>query len=217
MPSSYAIHLNQSPLLEIQNCLNRALITSPFSHAHGTGLKLPESDCSRPSEKLKSTSLNPLMFFEPSNESQQTETEDFPADPRVSSALDELDIPCHFNPATGRFEVLVQLENGRSQTVFIYSRTDDLMGFELREISSAAMVSDGPFDSRTTNLLMRVNAELVHGKWCIHIGEDATKHFAVFTMTALAFITAEPLWSIIECVAQIADEMEERLSGLDEF
>jgi hypothetical protein len=157
------------------------------------------------------------MFFEPSEESKQTETQDFPADPRVSSALDELDIPYQFHPATGRFEILCQLENGRSQTVFIYSRTDDFMGFELREISSAAMVSGGPFDSRTTNLLMRVNAELVHGKWCIHIGEDPKKQFAVFTMTAVAFITAEPLWSIIECVAEVADEIEERLSGLDEF
>jgi len=99
------------------------------------------------------------MFFEPFEESKQTEKQDVPADPRVSSALDELDIPYRFHPATGRFEILCQLENGRSQTVFIYSRTDDFMGFELREISSATMVSDGPFDSRTTNLLMRVNTE----------------------------------------------------------
>jgi hypothetical protein len=157
------------------------------------------------------------MFFESSEESRQTETEDFPTDPRVSSALDELDIPYTCNPATGRFEVLVQLNNGRSQTVFIHSATNKFLGIELREISSAALESEGSFDARITNLLLRDNAELVHGDWSIHLNEDSSKHFAVFSMTAVALITAEPLWSIIECVAEVADEMENRLSGLDEF
>lgn len=157
------------------------------------------------------------MFFDPSNESQQTETEDFPPDPRVSSALDELDIPYECDPSTGRFEVLVQLENGRSQTVFIRSATNIFLGIELREICSAALESEGPFDARTTNLLLRDNAELVHGDWSIHLNEDSSKHFAVFSMTGLASLAPDPLLSIIQCVAEVADEMEQRLSGLDEF
>jgi hypothetical protein len=157
------------------------------------------------------------MFFESSEESRKTETEDFPADPRVSSALDELDIPYQFHPATGRFEILCQLEHGRSQTVFIHSATNKFLGIELREISSPALESDGPFDARTTNLLLRDNAELFHGDWSIHLNDDSSKHFAVFSMTGLASLGPDPLSSIIQCVAEVADEMEHRLSGLDEF
>jgi hypothetical protein len=84
------------------------------------------------------------MFFETSEESSKTETQDFAPDSRVSSALDALDIPYECDPSTGRFEVLVQLKNGRSQTVFIHSATNKFLGIELREISSPAMVSDAP-------------------------------------------------------------------------
>jgi hypothetical protein len=157
------------------------------------------------------------MFFESSEESRQTETEDFPTDPRVSSALDELDIPYTCNPATGRFEVLVQLNNGRSQTVFIHSATNKFLGIELREISSAALESEGSFDARITNLLLRDNAELVHGDWSIHLYEDSSKHIAIFSMTGFASLPAKHLSTIIECVANKADDMENRLSGLDEF
>jgi hypothetical protein len=157
------------------------------------------------------------MFFESSEESSQTETQDFATDSRVTTALDELDIPYECNPSTGRFQVLVQLKDGRSQTVFIHSQTNKFLGIELREISSAALESDGPFDARTTNLLLRDNAELFHGDWSIHLNEDSSKHFAVFSMTGLASLEPDPLSSIIQCVAEVADDMENRLSGLDEF
>jgi hypothetical protein len=157
------------------------------------------------------------MFFESSEESSNTESEDFSQDPRVSSALDALDIPYECDPSTGRFEVLVQLKEGRSQTVFINSATNKFLGIELREISSAALESDGSFDARTANLLLRDNSEMVHGNWSIHVKEDSSRHFAIFSMTGLASLEPDPLSSIIHCVAEVADEMEHRLSGLDEF
>lgn len=157
------------------------------------------------------------MIFDRSDESPQSESQDFPADPRVSSALDELDIPYNYDPSTGRFEVLCQFKNDRSQAVFIDSKTNDFMGIKLREIFSPALESERPFDSRTTNLLLRDNAELIHGDWCIHMSEDSSKHFAVYSLSALASAEPEPLWGMIQCVAEVADEMENRLSGLDEF
>jgi hypothetical protein len=36
-------------------------------------------------------------------------------------------------------------------------------------------------------------------------------------MTGLASLAPDPLFSIIQCVAEVADDMENRLSGLDEF
>ena len=157
------------------------------------------------------------MIFDRSDDTELSEAQDFSPDPRVSAALDELDIPYNYDPATGRFEVLCQLKNDRSQAVFIDSKTNDFMGIKLREISSPALESDKPFDSRTTNLLLRDNAELIHGDWCIHMNDDSSKHFAVFSLAALASAEPEPLWGMIQCVAEVADEMENRLSGLDEF
>jgi hypothetical protein len=168
---------------------------------------------------LKKAEINfiPLMIFNRSDDTEQSDSQDSPPDRRVSSALDELDIPYNYDPITARFEVLCQLKNDRSQSVFIDSKTNDFMGIKLREISSPALESDKPFDSRTTNLLLRDNAELVHGDWCIHMSEDSSKHFAVFSLAGLASAEPEPLWGMIQCVAEVADDMENRLSGLDEF
>ncbi len=41
--------------------------------------------------------------------------------------------------------------------------------------------------------------------------------FAIFSMTGFASLPAKHLSTIIECVANKADDMENRLSGLDEF
>jgi hypothetical protein len=58
---------------------------------------------------------------------------------------------------------------------------------------------------------------MVHGNWSIHVKEDSSRHFAIFSMTGLASLESDPLSSIIHCVAEVADEMEQRLSGLDQF
>jgi hypothetical protein len=62
------------------------------------------------SKKLKSTSLFRLMFFESSEESRQVDTEDRSPDSRVTSALDELDIPYRYLPFSRTFEAHLHLE-----------------------------------------------------------------------------------------------------------
>jgi len=157
------------------------------------------------------------MFFEPSQDSQQTDTEDCTPDPRVIAVLDELDIRYEYTPGSQQFEAKYWLDGCRSQTVYIASRTHWFMGVELRQIFSAALASDSPFNSSTANLLLRENFDLIHGSWSILHEPEDKEHFAIFNLTAFASLHAVQLLPIIECVAKTADEMEHRLSGLDEF
>ncbi len=100
--------------------------------------------------------------------------------------------------------------------VTICSATEEFMGIELRDISSASLVSDGIFDARTSNFLLRENAELQFGNWRIEVGPE-NKHYAIFCMRVSASLPHRALAEIMDTVAQIADHAEEQLSGLDEF
>jgi len=110
---------------------------------------------------------------------------------------------------------MFNFEGGRTQKVCIASGTDEFMGIELREISSGAIFSEGIFDARTANYLLRDNAKVKFGAWGIEILDN--KHYAVFTMKVAAALPPQTLGEIAEVVAYIADQTEERLSGLDEF
>ena len=157
------------------------------------------------------------MFFESSEESRQIDEEDRSPDSRVTTALDALDIPYRYLPVSRTFEAHLHLEDGRAQCVYIDSQTHWFMGVELRRICSVALASDGPFEPRTANLLLRENHEMIHGGWSIMQYPEEKKHLAIFSMTGFATLPPKHLSTIIECVANKADEMENRLTGLDEF
>ena len=157
------------------------------------------------------------MHFESSQNSQQTDTEGCPLDSRVTTTLDELDIPYQYLPSSQQFEIHYPLVCDRSQYVYIDSQAHWVMGVELRRIFSTALVSDDLFEPRTANLLLRENFEMIHGGWSVLYDPDKKEHFAIFSMTAFASLPANHLSTIIECVAKTADDMENRLSGLDEF
>lgn len=90
------------------------------------------------------------------------------------------------------------------------------MGAEMRDISSIALVSNGPFDARTANFLLRESAKVEFGSWQILVDEENT-HLAIFSVKISANIRAKALVDLMTMVARIADELENRLSGLDEF
>jgi hypothetical protein len=137
-------------------------------------------------------------------------------DPRVVALLDDLGYSYEVSPETGTFKVAYGFEDNRTQVVYIRSLTEEFLGVELREISSPALSSSGIFDGRTANFLLRDNANLKFGAWCIEIGED-NAHFAVFSVKVSAALPVRPFAQILELVAKVADSTEERLSGLDEF
>jgi hypothetical protein len=137
------------------------------------------------------------------------------ADPRVQRVLDELEIRYQINDE-GDFLVGFELESGRHQSAFIRSRTYEFLGLEIREISSAAILSQGPFDARTANILLQQNEQLKIGAWGV-ISDNEDTHAAIFTAKIAADLPAEELLGVLMTVLNTADAMEARLSGRDDF
>ena len=136
-------------------------------------------------------------------------------DPRVAEALDALGIDYEID-SDGVYSFLFRLEDGRTQEGFIESETDEFMGMEVRAIWSIGLSSDGAFDARTANLLLQENANVVVGAWSA-ISDAEDNHLAIFTVKVAADFDGEELEGTILAVVNVADRMEERLSGRDDF
>ena len=150
------------------------------------------------------------------NDKHESLTEEAPIpDQRIITALDELGIT-HEIDSSGNFFVYIDCTENRAQHVVIDSLTREVMGVEMRIISSTALTSQGPFDVRTANFLLRENARLEFGAWNVIFDSENT-HYAVFSVTVSAALRAQSLRDLIGMVASIADDTENRLSGLDEF
>jgi hypothetical protein len=147
----------------------------------------------------------------------ETENQEKPVpDPRVVAALDDLGYEYDIKADGTHFHVRFNMDEGRSQCVFISSATNEFMGVELRGISSIGLVSEGLFDARTANFLLRENAGTNLGYWCIEMGEE-NSHYALFCMRVSAVLSHRALGEILVMVAKIADQAEKRFSGLDDF
>lgn len=172
---------------------------------------------------LKADELHPShhdslpMNDTPSEPNSEADLESPPIpDPRIISALDDLDYPYEVNPKTGDFHVRYNFDDERAQMVSISSTTEEFMGIELRDIYSTSILSEGIFDARTANLLLRENSGMKFGNWRVEVGAE-NRHYAVFCMTVSAALPHRALAEIMDMVARTSDEMESRLSGLDDF
>lgn len=136
-------------------------------------------------------------------------------DPRVQDVLDRLEIRYRIDE-DGDFNVAFELESGRSQSAIIRSQTYEFLGVEIREISSAGLVSQGPFDARTANLLLAQNEQLKIGAWGV-VANSEDLHGALFTVKVAVDLPAEEFLGVLQVVLHTADTMEARLSGRDDF
>ena len=151
----------------------------------------------------------------PESENQTESNESRPPDQRLTAALDEMGVISEIDPS-GDIIVYVECTENRSQQVIVDSSTREFMGVEMRTIASIALNSQGPFEARTANFLLRQNARLEFGAWNVIFDTEKT-HYAVFSVTVSAALRAQSLCDLIGMVARIADDTENRLSGLDEF
>jgi hypothetical protein len=149
----------------------------------------------------------------PSNPEAENE-ETHPLDPRIATALQELGI-CYDSDSEGNFYMLVEFDDNRFQQVCIRSRTQEFLGVEMREIFSVALVSTGILDARTSNFLLRENLQKNLGAWAILDGSESQT--AIFTAKVSSSLPSRMLSEILAYLAETADGVEQRLSGLDEF
>ena len=138
------------------------------------------------------------------------------ADSRVRDLLDGLEMKYRVGD-NGTYSACGALGNGRRQVGHIRSDTFTVFGLEMRQIFSVALKSFGPFDARTANLLLRQNEELRIGAWSIETDSDGDNEFAIFSATVPANLEEEHFWEVLCFVMTVADQMEERLSGRDDY
>lgn len=162
-----------------------------------------------PELKKKKTSLlaQKIMFG--------IKRKDKDGDPRVARALDALDIKYRID-SDGDFQFGFELEDGRTQQGFIRSQTYEFMGLELREIFSVGLSSRGSFDARTANILLHENEKVKLGAWSV-TSDREDNHLAIFTAKIAADLDGDELIGAILVVVNTADDMENRLSGRDDF
>lgn len=136
-------------------------------------------------------------------------------DAHIAECLRELGLTYQMDE-DGDFRLVLRLENNRSQICIIKSGADEIFGQRARKVYSPALRSFGPFDPRTADILLKENAALLAGNWLVSADSEDT-HLAIFQISLPHDASASHLGDVITGVTLIADQMEQRLSGRDEF
>ena len=136
------------------------------------------------------------------------------SDQRVEALLGELELKYQID-SDGDFRLILKLDSGRTQLVFVNSRTETLDEFEIREIWSVAYVASTSLSSFTANMLLLDSYKKKIGAW--QTVKDDGKYIVMFAAKIPADCEASMLNSTLWGVAESADQMERDLTGKDNF
>lgn len=135
-------------------------------------------------------------------------------DKRIKALLDEAELKFTLDD-DGDFRLHNEVADGRSQLIWILSNTSDLRGLEIREVWSIGYKSGQPFNAKIANQLLEQNCQTKIGAWQMRkMGED---YVAVFSAQIAADTDVDTLTTVIDAVAQTADNMEAELTKGDEW
>lgn len=135
------------------------------------------------------------------------------ADPAVKAQLDSLDIKYEVDD-DGDFKVTFDLgKSGRSQIVWIRSRTESYGSLKVREIwSPGYKYSGGELPAKIANRLLEHSHGLILGGW------TKQKAFAMLSVKIPVSATPKQLRDAAEAAADAADAIEKELTpGKDEL
>jgi hypothetical protein len=137
------------------------------------------------------------------------------ADPRVQLALEELGLDYEIDDS-GDYRILMRSPDGtRTQIAWISSQTTMVGSLEIREITSAAYLTEGPLPAPVANRLLESSSTLGLGAW--QTFRDERRSLAVFAARIDANSNAAALESALYAVLDTADTMEAELTGEDYF
>jgi hypothetical protein len=135
-------------------------------------------------------------------------------DPRVTKLLDKAGLKSTID-SDGDFRLHNEVSDGRSQLIWILSNTSELRDLEIREVWSIAYKSPEPFTAEVANRLLEENCQTKIGAWQMRkMGDDFV---AVFSAQVAADTDSDALVTVIDAVAQTADNMEQELSKGDDW
>jgi len=136
-----------------------------------------------------------------------------PFDARVEAALKESKLAYAMDG--GDFRLKYDLDEGRSQLVWVASGTRKLDQLEIRDVWSVVYRSKGEVPADMAIHLLKENARMILGGWQVNQGKD--EYLIVFSAPVEAAADAAKLAEVIEVVTLSADRIEKELTGKDEY
>ena len=115
----------------------------------------------------------------------------------------------------GVLKLFFELGDGRSQQVFIASKTQKTNAFETRKIWATAMKSEDPPDQKAANKLLMDTDKGAFGAWELVKWEDGYR--VLFVASVPADLSPDNLKTVIRIVFSKADAMEKDLTKADRF
>ena len=134
-------------------------------------------------------------------------------DARVEAVLKESKLAYAMDG--GDFRLKYDLDEGRSQLVWVASGTRKLDQLEIRDVWSVVYRSKGEVPADMAIHLLKENARMILGAWQVNQGKD--EYLIVFSAPVEAAAGAAKLAEVIEVVTLSADRIEQELTGKDEY
>jgi hypothetical protein len=133
-------------------------------------------------------------------------------DPAIKAQLDSLDVKYEVDD-DGDYKVTFDLGKGRSQLVWIRSKTETYGSLKVREIWSPGYKYDGgELPAKIANRLLEHSHGLILGGW------TKQKQFAMLAVKIPVSATPKQLRDAAEAAADAADEIEQELTpGKDDL
>ncbi|MFP4364078.1 MAG: hypothetical protein ACLFR1_09435 [Spirochaetia bacterium] len=137
-------------------------------------------------------------------------------DERMQQQLDSMEFSYEIDQ-NNDFRFLWQLEDERTQLLWISSSTYEYMGMEIREVWSPAIVFDGPVPEDVANRVLQDSYNQIIGSWYSRTNEEGAS-MLIFAAKIPAEASNEYLGATVSAVIHAADAMEAALTdGEDQY
>ncbi|MEJ7575503.1 MAG: hypothetical protein WKF74_00700 [Pyrinomonadaceae bacterium] len=172
----------------------------------------------RPAPRPNPPTPAPRTAPRPTPSPQPRPTQTAQADPRVRAALDSLGMPYEID-GDGDYKLTLNVpnSNGRTQLVYINTRTERLGSMEIREVWAPAIRSNGPFTEAISNQLLKISYDKELGAWQTMLFQNGQVYMAVYAAKIAAASDPQALRASIDAVLKTADAVELQVTGKDDF
>lgn len=134
-------------------------------------------------------------------------------DPRVESALQAAGLP--YSLDEGDYRLDYQVDEQRSQRVWVAAKTARIDRLEMRDVWSVAARGQGEVPADLARLLLGENVRMILGAW--QVNQSAQEYLVVYSAQVDAAADSATLREVIEVVMFSADRIEKQLSDKDAF
>lgn len=165
-------------------------------------------------KKFTSITLASLFFLSSATAFAQIGEDAVDYDERVEAALQDADYAWEID-SDGDFRAVLEFTDGRSQVLFVNSKTNRLGHMEVRDVWAVAATSKVGFSTEVMKRLLEASSSVKLGGW--EITSMGDQELAVFRAKVAANSSSSALKTIVMAVATTADEMEKELLGTDEL